>query len=302
MSRVQRPPVDVVVPFRGSQAELAELRAGLSRLQLAEGDSLVVVDNTPGGVSSDGPVPVFCASGQSTAAYARNRGAERGTAGWLLFLDSDTRPRADLLEHYFDPHPGERTGLLGGGVIDEPVPRDGPAAARYAHLCGLMSQDNTFGWGDWSFAQTANALCRREAFEAAGGFREDIRAAEDADLTYRLKAAGWRVERREAASVIHLSRASLRGFVGQQLRHGAGGSWLDRRYPGSVPRKRWPGLVWWGVRFAVSGIAGAARGRDRDRAIRAVFAPLHNISYEFGRSLANERAGARARSGARSRP
>jgi len=187
-------------------------------------------------------------------------------------------------------------------VIDEPVPRGGPAAARYAHLCGLMSQDNTFGWDDWSFAQTANALCRREAFEAAGGFREDIRAAEDADLTYRLKAAGWRVERRETASVIHLSRTSLRGFVGQQLRHGAGGSWLDRQYPGSVPSKRWPGLLWWGVRSAVGGIAGAAWRRDRDQAIRAVFAPLHNISYEFGRSLANERAGARARSGARSRP
>ena len=302
MSRVQRPPVDVVVPFSGSQAELAELRAGLSRLQLAEGDSLVVVDNTPGRVSSDGQVPVFCASGQPTAAYARNRGAERGSAGWLLFLDSDTRPRADLLERYFDPHPEESTALVGGGVIDEPVPRGGPAAARYAHLCGLMSQDNTFGWDDWSFPQTANALCRRKAFEAAGGFREDIRAAEDADLTYRLKAAGWKVERREAASVIHLSRTSLRGFVGQRLRHGAGGSWLDRRYPGSVPRKRWPGLLWWGVRSAVGGIAGAAWRRDGDRAIRAVLAPLENIAYELGRSLANERAEGRARSGARSRP
>jgi GT2 family glycosyltransferase len=183
--------------------------------------------------------------------------------------------------------------VIAGGVIDEVVPPDAPAAARYAHLRGLMSQDNTFSWDDWSFPQTSNALCRREAFEAVGGFREDIRAAEDADLTYRLKAAGWQVERREQASVVHLSRGSVRRFVGQQLLHGAGGAWLDRHYPGSVPRKRRPGLVWWGVRFAVKGLMRAAWKRDRDQAIWALFDPLENIAYEFGRSRSNERPGER---------
>jgi hypothetical protein len=37
----------------------------------------------------------------------------------------------------------------------------------------------------------------------AGGFREDIRAAEDADLSYRLRAAGWTIEGREPATVTH---------------------------------------------------------------------------------------------------
>jgi hypothetical protein len=103
-----------------------------------------------------------------------------------VFLDSDTEPVDDLVDRYFDPHPAERTGLMAGGVIDEPVPRGGPAAARYAYLQEAMSQRQTFRLGEWAFAQMANAACRRKAFEAVGGFREDIRAGEDADLCYRL--------------------------------------------------------------------------------------------------------------------
>lgn len=302
MPRIPRPPVDVVVPFRGSQAELEALRRTLRRLELSEGDSVMIVDNTPGHACVDGPVPVLSAPGHPTAGYARNRGTERGGADWILFLDSDVVPRPDLLGRYFDPPPGESTALVGGGVVDEAVARDAPAAARYAHLSRLMSQDHTFGWGDWSFPQTANALCRRQAFEEVGGFREDIRAAEDADLAYRLKAAGWELERRETASVMHLSRASVRRLVRQQVAHGAGGAWLDRRYPGSVPKKRWPGLLWWGVRSATTGVVKAAWTRNRDWAIQGLLAPLKDISYELGRRLSNERPGAPPRSGPRARP
>ncbi len=68
-----------------------------------------------------------------------------------------------------------------------------------------------------------------------GGFRERVRAAEDADLTYRLRAAGWEVERREPAAVVHASRKTLRGFLKQKAVWGAGGQWVTREYPGSVP-------------------------------------------------------------------
>jgi hypothetical protein len=43
------------------------------------------------------------------------------------------------------------------------------------------------------------------------------------------------------------------------------------------------------MRFAVKGLLKAAWKRDRDRAIFALFDPLEVISYEFGRSLRNER-------------
>jgi len=282
--------VDVVVPFRGSPAELEELRARLARLELREGDSMLVVDNTAGRGSSDVPVPVMAATEHATPGYARNRGAERGGADWLLFIDADVVPSPDLLDRYFEPQPAEDTAILAGGVRDEPVGAEAGPVARYAYISNAMSQDNTLSYGPkFGFPQTANAALRRAAFEAVGGFREDIRAGEDADLSFRLRDAGWKVERRERAAVVHLSRQTVRALIAQRMRHGAAGAWLGREYPGGFPARRRPGLVWWGLRTATRELVAAARNRDRDAALVAVFEPLEQISYEFGRSLRNER-------------
>lgn len=282
--------MDVVVPFRGAPAELLELLERLGTLRLRDGDSLVVVDNTPrpaGGALAD--PRVLGAPERATAGYARNRGAARGEADWLVFIDADTAPVADLLDRYFDPAPAAATALLAGGVLDEQVPERGPVVPRYLHVHRAMSQDNTFSFGEWGYPMSANVACRREAYSAVGGFREDIRAAEDADLTYRLKANGWTVERREAASVVHRSRQTVGDLVGQKLRWGSGAAWLSGEYPGAFAARRLPGLTWWGMRTAARGLAGAARSRDRDAALVAVLEPLEVLAYEVGRRLPNGR-------------
>lgn len=287
-SAVARPPVDVVIPFRGDLKQLAQLRERLGQLRLAEGDSLLVVDNTPGreplaegSLLRDAQIP--------SPAYARNRGAARGSAAWIAFLDADVVPFPDLLDRLFEPPPGERTALLAGGVRDEEVPPDGPPAARYAYLRAAMSQDDSMRPGDrWGYPKTANAAFRRSAFEEVGGFREELRAGEDADLAYRLRAAGWEIERREGAAVVHHNRLTLRAYLAQKAVHGAGAAWLDRHHPGSVaPRRRLPGLTLWGLRTAARGLA---RARNRDAALWAVMEPLELIAWEVGRRLSNERA------------
>lgn len=284
-----RPAVDVVVPFAGTRSELAALCERLARLPLRDDDSLLVVDNTPGGVSVNGTmVSVLGAARIQTPAYARNRGAAVGAADWLVFLDADAEPSPELLDRYFAPAPGPRTGLIGGGVIDEQVPPDASAAARYSYLRSVMSQDRTFGFGEWGYPKSANVACRREAFEAIGGFREEIRAAEDADLTYRLRAAGWEVERREDAAVVHLSRRTLRGLIEQQLVWGAGGAWLERQYPGSVPPISGPRLARWGLVRTAKGLL-RLRHPNRDTAIFALLRPVEALAWELGRTRSNER-------------
>ena len=293
LAAVQRPTVDVIVPFRGSTESLHRLRRRLASISLQDGDSVLVVDNTPGrerlGDSDADAVAVLHAPERATPAFARNRGAARGGAEWLVFLDADTEPRPDLLDRYFDPSPAPWTGLIGGGVIDEPADPDAPLVARYTHLRRSMSQEDTFGFGDWGYPKTANVACRRAAFEAVGGFREEIRAAEDADLTYRLRSAGWGVERREDASVVHASRKTVREFIAQQTVWGAGGAWVARMYPGSVPLVGRAGVIRWAVRSTLGGLLTAVRRRDRDTAILAVFRPLEALAWEFGRLLPNER-------------
>ena len=285
--------MDVVVPFRGVPAHLEELRVRLARLRLQPADSVVVVDNNcgcePPESLRDGGVPVVRATDHASPGFARNRGAALGRAEWLVFVDADTSPSPDLLDRYFDQPPSERTGLLGGGVLDEAVPAGAGAAARYQYLRGAMSQEDTYRHGRWGYPKTANAACRRAAFEAVGGFREDIRAGEDADLAYRLRIHGWEFERRDGATVVHRSRQTTRDFITQKLLHGAGGAWLERQYPGSHPPRSLAGLVWWGLRVASAGLVAAAWERDRDRAVWALFDPLDLIVWELGRSLPNER-------------
>jgi GT2 family glycosyltransferase len=292
-ARAVRPRVDVVVPFHGGWDELTRLRAQLAGLELGTGDTVLVVDNTPAhadpATALGTEVPVLHAAEMATPGYARNRGAERGEAEWLLFIDADTVPPPDLLDRYFEPEPGLRTALLAGGIRDEEVPPDAPMAQRYAQLWGALDHERTLSLGKWAFPQSANIACRREAFAAVGGFRENIRAAEDADLTFRLQADGWEVESRAGAWLVHRSRRTVRALVAQRLVHGAGGAWLDRRYPGSFPARRRPGLIWWGIRHAARVAARNALRRDRDELLLGVLTPIWELAFEFGRSLPNER-------------
>lgn len=288
-----RPPVDVVVPFVGNRSDLEEVLARMTRLTLGGADSLLIVDNTAAGLRLEGlstnGVRIVHAGECQTPGFARNRGAAPGTAPWIVFLDADTAPIPDLLDRYFDPPPRSTTALLAGGLQDEPVPPQASAASRYAFLRNAMTQDDTFSFGEWGYPKSANIACRREAFEAVGGFRGHVRAAEDADLTYRLRSAGWEVERRDAAAVVHFSRRTICALLKQKALWGAGGAWIDRQYPGSIPLARGPGAIRWALLATARGLLSALRRRDRDALLYAVLRPLEAIAFELGRRISNER-------------
>jgi GT2 family glycosyltransferase len=282
-----RPAVDVVIPFAGSPAALPALLDRAAALRLDAGDSVVVVDNRARPAEAPTPpgVRVLPAPERAGSYYARNRGAALGEAPWLLFLDADVEPPADLLDRYFATDPGPSTAVLAGAVEDQP-PIDAGVAVRYAHLKSAMSQETTLAHDRWAFAQTANCAVRREAFEAAGGFREEARSGGDADLCYRLATTGWELERRPEAAVVHQNRATVRGMLRQRARHGAGAAWLNREHPGSFPRRRWLGLAWWAVRRAAAGVRALARG-ERDAAVLGLLDGPAVWAFELGRLMPN---------------
>ena len=230
MPRMPRPPVDVVVPFAGSDTELAAVRARLATLRLRDGDSARVVDNRGDPVAS--------------SYYARNAGAAAGSAEWLLFLDADVRFDADLLDRLFDPLPADDVGVLAGGIVDEVV-EDTPVARLLAQRGGMSQRIVTDR--ERPYAQTAHCAVRRRAFEAVGGFAV-VRSGGDADLCLALAEAGWRLEARHDVAVRHAARATLGAAVRQMARHGSGAAWVEQRHPGTFPARRWPGLLAWGVR------------------------------------------------------
>lgn len=55
-----------------------------------------------------------------------------------------------------------------------------------------------------------DVIIRASAFEAVGGYREDVIAAEDDELSVRLRAAGWRIWRLQSEMTLH--DASMKHF------------------------------------------------------------------------------------------
>jgi cellulose synthase/poly-beta-1,6-N-acetylglucosamine synthase-like glycosyltransferase len=284
---VSRPSVNVVLPFRGSQEQLERVAERLAALKLLPGDTVTIADNRPAAIDATcEQVRILGAGELQTSYHARNRAVAQGDAPWIVFLDADVLPPPDLLDRYFVTPPQDATGVLAGAVVDEEPERSAAPALRYAWLKSSMSQEITLAHDGWAFAQTANAAIRREAFVQVGGFEPRIRSGGDADLCFRIRAAGWELERREQATVVHHNRQTIPRMLAQRARHGAGANWLARRWPGALPRRRWPGLALWSVKRAAHGLQAAAQ-RDRDGALLGLLDGPAVWAFELGRLIPN---------------
>jgi GT2 family glycosyltransferase len=285
----EQPNANLVVPFAGTEEDLEGLLTHLDRLHLGDGDSVTVVDNRPTGKVPRWDEPqrsVIAARNRQSSYYARNCGAANGDAEWLVFIDADVMAPPDLTTTYLDPPADDWVGVLVGAVDDERPPAgNGHAVPRFLFQKASMSQSNTLR-DMWSYAQTANCAVRRIAFERVGGFRDDIRSGGDADLCFRLREAGWSLESRPSARVVHRTRTTVRALVRQRARHGSGSAWLNEVYPGSFPSRLRPGLVSWSVRQLALAARQLMRG-ERDRAALSLLDPLSSWAFEIGRFIPN---------------
>jgi len=192
-----------------------------------------VADNTGGrafaGLEPTEGLRVVPARGERSSYFARNVGAEATNAPWLLFIDSDCRPRADLLDRHFEPGPHERTGVVAGAV--RAAAHQTSLAASYATSRRHLDEAYHLAAKPYPAGITANLLVRRDAFNGVGGFERGIKSAGDVELCWRLQEAGWRLEHRPDAVVDHVHPDSLRPLLRKAFRYGSGLRWLGHRYP-----------------------------------------------------------------------
>jgi glycosyltransferase involved in cell wall biosynthesis len=164
----------------------------------------VVCDNN----STDGTAAVARAAGATVVfepvnqiGRARDAGARVATGEWLVFIDADSTPSAELFASIAS-RISEGRALGGGSTVELE-----PGTPRYARfVCGL--------WNLWSrLAGWAAGSCvwvEAEAFRAAGGFGTEYYAGEEVFLSRRLKTLARRSGRRFVILADHPLRTSSR--------------------------------------------------------------------------------------------
>ena len=201
--------VSVVLPAFNEEkllpAALAAVRSAASAFT-ARGWAweCVVCDNN----STDGTSAVARAAGATVVfepvnqiGRARDAGARVATGDWLVFIDADSAPSAELFAA-IAARIAEGRALGGGSTVELE-----PGTPRYARfVCGL--------WNLWSrLAGWAAGSCvwvEAAAFRTVGGFGTEYYAGEEVFLSRRLKSLARRSGRSFVILADHPLRTSSR--------------------------------------------------------------------------------------------
>ena len=110
-------------------------------------------------------------------ARARNRGAAAATGDWLIFVDADSRPSAGLFEEVAEQIQSGRC-VAGGATVR--MDEKHWAAELFTGLWNYSSRMGHWLAGSFIFIEAAT-------FRELGGFNNELFAAEELDLSRRLK-------------------------------------------------------------------------------------------------------------------
>jgi glycosyltransferase involved in cell wall biosynthesis len=177
----------IIIPAYNEAEELPATLAAVRRAMGAQElpGECIVVDNH----SDDGTAAVARSCGADRVVYepvnqiarARNAGATAATAEYLVFIDADTRIEAALLSRALFLL--QSTACVGGGAV---VRFEGETSAVGRLALGLWTRISLLT----RTAAGSFLFCRREAFQAVGGFDERVYAAEEVLLSRQLRKWG----------------------------------------------------------------------------------------------------------------
>jgi glycosyltransferase involved in cell wall biosynthesis len=173
--------ISVVVPAFNEERLLGDsLQAILAAMKVFDDAELIVCDNN----STDRTAAIAVAAGATVVfepvnqiARARNAGAARASGDWLIFVDADSTPSAELFADVKEKIEGG-VCLAGGSTI---AYGDMTGAAAFAiGLWNATSRLMRWAAGSFIFVEAA-------AFRELGGFDEALFASEELELFKRLK-------------------------------------------------------------------------------------------------------------------
>lgn len=214
--------VTVVVPVLNGMRFLPMTAPSLlAAARRTGGVALRYVDNgsTDGTIEfletlAPGEVSVLRRPGISIAAL-RNEGARTSCAEFVSFIDSDCTIPLDYFEVAAGVLATTRADATG---CEAHAPEDGHWIERTWHSLHYVGRDR-----EVHYLNSANFFVRRETFERIGGFREDLKTGEDAEIGQRMVGSGFRIyESTRVEAVHHGNPRSLSEFYRRTVWHGLG--------------------------------------------------------------------------------
>jgi glycosyltransferase involved in cell wall biosynthesis len=145
----------------------------------------------------------------------RNLGATHGEGAYLSFIDAD----CEIGAGYFAAALGD---LETSGAAATGYPYALPASPGWIERIWYDLHHRDVA-RDVTYLNAGNFFVRRAAFERVGGFRDDLRSGEDAELGQRMNDAGDRIHANPAVRAVHLGNpGTVRDFYRRAVWHGIG--------------------------------------------------------------------------------
>lgn len=272
--------MDVVVVTWNSRAMV--LRC-LEHIDVSAVEHVVVVDNASGDGTAEAvghlhpETELVRLEREQGLASAYNRGAERGSAELVLFLNDDVLVDSTSLRALVAALNGHAGAVAAAGRLVDPgdgrtqteyLPRPFPTLSTYTAMLAGRGRQRPVAARAQSDGDAvpvdqppgACLLVRREAFAAVGGWDEDFAFwYEDVDLARRLHSRG---------DVLYVPSAAFPHVGGQSAARLSGAEVVSRHYRGALlyagKHFRAPSRLGAGLLFALVGAARLPFTRDRD--------------------------------------
>jgi mycofactocin system glycosyltransferase len=230
------PRVSIIIPVRDRPEDLVECLQSLEKLSYP-GDrrEIIIIDD-----NSRKEVSRFVTADRATvlrndeskgSAACRNIGAENANGDILAFLDADCIAGEDWLNEIIPFFQEVKARAVGGFV-------DGYYRESFLDRYEKVSSSLNMGkrliieakTESGFYVPTANLLVTREAFKAAGGFKEGMHVGEDVDFCWRLRDLGFTLIYMPAGSVAHKHRNRLFSMLGRRAAYGTSESVLYKTH------------------------------------------------------------------------
>lgn len=229
-----QPCVSIIVPVYNGERHIGHCIESLLSLNYPSATiEILIVDNNSKDATREiirkYPVLSLVEDRIQGSYAARNTGIRRAKGEIIAFTDADCIADRDWIRNAVGHFRDEDVGCVAGRIEGYSPSNE---IEEFLIQKGYLCQDtSTLKHWFLPYAQTANAVYRREVLDRIGVFEENWVSAGDSDLTWRmLLHTRYKLVYGEDSLIHHVHRSTLKGLFNQRKTWGYGEVLLFKKY------------------------------------------------------------------------